>query len=123
MQGHIKNEDMTYVEKRWGHELWITNTERYCGKILHINNGSQCSFHYHKIKDEVLFIHSGTCHFRVYDPEVHVVGEEVHLTLKAGDAFYVRPGVIHQMTAVDGDVEIFEISTQHFDSDSYRVEV
>jgi hypothetical protein len=34
--------------------------------------------------------------------------------------FYIYPGLRHQMQAVE-DCELFEFSTEHFDSDSYRV--
>ena len=33
--------------KGWGDELWITNNEKYCGKILRFKKGSAFSMHYH----------------------------------------------------------------------------
>jgi hypothetical protein len=42
------------------------------------------------------------------------------LILNAGDNFHVYQGLRHQMVALE-DSELFEFSTQHFDSDSYRV--
>ena len=39
-----------------------------------------------------------------------------------GDILEVPPGLMHQFTAVHGDANIMEVSTQHFDEDSYRVE-
>jgi hypothetical protein len=38
-----------------------------------------------------------------------------------GDNFHVYRGLRHRMIAIE-DSELFEFSTQHFDSDSYRVE-
>lgn len=119
--GLLTPESMNFVPKRWGYEVWIINTEKYCGKILFIKKGHQCSFHEHKIKDEVLYIREGKCEFRIHDPSIHEKNEEDTFILESGDAWHVKPGVIHQMTALS-DVEIFEISTQHFDSDSYRKE-
>ena len=29
--------------KGWGDELWITNNDKYCGKILQFNKGSSFS--------------------------------------------------------------------------------
>lgn len=118
-KGYLGPKNMNYVAKEWGYELWITNNEKYCGKILFIKKGKQCSWHYHVVKDEVLFVKSGELLFRVLDKEAGTEEEEV--LLGAGEAWHVRPGVIHQMTALE-DVEIFEISTQHFDEDSYRLE-
>ena len=42
------------------------------------------------------------------------------LILEPGEAFYVYIGLRHQMVALE-DSELFEFSTQHFDSDSYRI--
>jgi len=40
--------------------------------------------------------------------------------LTAGDNFHVYRGLRHQMVAFQ-DSELFEFSTTHFDSDSYRI--
>jgi quercetin dioxygenase-like cupin family protein len=40
--------------------------------------------------------------------------------LTPGDNFHVYTGLRHQMIALE-DTELFEFSTQHFDSDSYRI--
>ena len=42
------------------------------------------------------------------------------LILEKGDNFHVYRGLRHQMIALE-DTELFEFSTQHFDSDSYRI--
>jgi len=46
--------------------------------------------------------------------------EANEIVLNPGDNFYVYVGLRHQMIALE-DSELFEFSTQHFDSDSYRV--
>jgi quercetin dioxygenase-like cupin family protein len=40
--------------------------------------------------------------------------------LKVGDVVRQRPGQPHQLEALTEGV-VFEVSTEHFDSDSYRV--
>ena len=42
------------------------------------------------------------------------------ILLTPGDNFHVYRGLRHQMVALQ-DSELFEFSTQHFDSDSYRI--
>jgi pyoverdine/dityrosine biosynthesis protein Dit1 len=42
------------------------------------------------------------------------------MILERGDNFHVYRGLRHQMFALE-DTELFEFSTQHFDSDSYRI--
>lgn len=113
MSGLVK--DMTFVEKRWGHELWICNSEKYCGKRLYINKGSWLSYHHHVLKDEVLYLESGKIFMSYGVDEINVTTIE----MKPGEAFHVEPNLKHQMYAVE-DAVIFEFSTQHFDSDSYR---
>ena len=48
-----------FVSKGWGFEKWIVNCDKYCGKLLYFVKGKKCSWHYHKIKDEVFYIQSG----------------------------------------------------------------
>ena len=50
---------MKIVQKGWGYEKWICNSEKYCGKLLFFNAGKKCSYHYHKIKDETFYVQSG----------------------------------------------------------------
>ena len=38
--------------KGWGEELWITNNNKYCGKILQFKKDSSFSMHYHIKKEE-----------------------------------------------------------------------
>lgn len=106
---------MNFVPKRWGWELWIVNGEQYCGKILFIKQGHFCSYHWHDVKDEVLYIQQGRIWF-TYDDGT----DKEHAEMGPGEAFHVLPGVKHQMEAIE-DTYIIEFSTQHFDEDSFRV--
>src|SRR5688572_31395216 len=47
------------VEKPWGYEIWWAKTDRYVGKILHVNAGHALSLQYHNIKDETIHLYSG----------------------------------------------------------------
>src|SRR6185436_10407245 len=47
------------VEKPWGYEIWWARTERYVGKLLHVNKGQSLSLQYHNVKDETIRILSG----------------------------------------------------------------
>ena len=108
----------TLVSKGWGFEKWVTNTEKYCGKLLYFTKGKKCSWHYHKIKDEVFYIQSGK--LQIYFGETDSLEEAQTIVLEEGDSFHVKQGLRHQMLALE-DTEMFEFSTQHFDEDSYRV--
>ena len=109
---------ITHVTKGWGWEKWIVNCEEYCGKLLFFNKGKRCSWHYHKIKDEVFYLQSGK--MMVYYSNNDKLSSAKQMVLHPGENFHVYRGLRHQMVALE-DSELFEFSTQHFDSDSHRV--
>ena len=110
--------DMKIVDKGWGYEKWIVNKAEYCGKLLFFLNGKRCSWHYHKLKDEVFYVQSGKLLVKHSDNNDLASAKEI--ILNPGDNFHVSRGLRHQMIALE-KTELFEFSTQHFDSDSYRV--
>ncbi len=109
----------TFHEKGWGHERWIVNNEKYCGKILHFKKGKKCSWHYHKLKDETFYLQSGKLLVQLSDGDDIALAQSVEL--ESGDSLHIYPGLRHRMTALQPS-DLFEFSTQHFDSDSYRIE-
>jgi mannose-6-phosphate isomerase-like protein (cupin superfamily) len=110
--------DHVFVPKGWGFEKWITNNDLYCGKILYFVKGRKCSWHFHEVKDEVLYVQSGRVILRYSNHDSIVDADEV--ILERGDSFRISPQLRHQMSALE-DSEIFEISTTHFDDDSIRI--
>ena len=107
-----------HVPKGWGWEKWIVNCEKYCGKLLYFVKDKKCSWHYHKIKDEVFYIQSGK--IMVLYSEQDDIQKAERIVLEPGDNFHVYTGLRHQMIALQ-DTELFEFSTQHLDEDSYRI--
>lgn len=105
-------------EKAWGHELWIINNELYCGKLLVFKANKQFSMHYHLLKDEAWYISKGKFEYKFIDTETAELRSKI---VKEGDCIHLMPGQPHQMLALEEGATIFEVSTQHFDSDSYRV--
>jgi mannose-6-phosphate isomerase-like protein (cupin superfamily) len=105
-------------EKAWGYELWIINNELYCGKLLVFKKGKMFSMHYHLLKDEAWYISKGMFRYKFIDTEKAI---EKEIMVKEGDCIHLLPGQPHQMIAITEGATIFEVSTQHFDSDSYRV--
>ena len=49
-------EQVTRVEKPWGYELHWAKTDRYVGKLIHINAGHALSLQYHNQKDETIYL-------------------------------------------------------------------
>ena len=112
-------QEIKFVPKGWGFEKWIHNSEEYCGKLLYFAKNKKCSWHYHKLKDEVFFVQSGR--IRVYYSDGDEIENAKICILEKGDNFHVYRGLRHRVEALE-DTELFEFSTQHFDSDSNRIE-
>ena len=106
-----------HVPKGWGEEIIIENNELYCGKILIFDAGCKFSMHYHMVKDETWWVEYGEFLYRWIDTETADMNE---VKLEEGDIVRQRPGQPHQLEAISNG-RIFEVSTQHKDSDSYRV--
>jgi mannose-6-phosphate isomerase-like protein (cupin superfamily) len=104
--------------KGWGRETWIANNELYCGKILDIRKGKKCSLHYHKLKTESFYLRSGRLKVRIKEsPESEAIDE---FEMLPGQCMDVPTGLVHQLEALE-DSELFEFSTQHFETDSHRL--
>ena len=108
----VRAADITRVPKVWGEERWIVNSRLYCGKILELNEGWQCSMHMHKIKDETFYVQSGKVRLEI--------GAEVYVLLP-GDSVHVPPNTWHRFAGLKDSI-IIEFSTHHEDEDSYRME-
>ena len=104
--------------KAWGYELWIVNNDEYCGKLLVFNQDKKFSMHYHLLKKETWYIAKGQFEYHWINtesatPKMTIVNE--------GDVIDLERGQPHQLKALTEGAMIFEISTKHYEEDSYRV--
>jgi len=97
------------VPKPLGHETIWAHSERYVGKILHINAGQELSVQYHNKKDETVHLLSGEISYRVKTNELLE-----DMRLRVGESFRITPGTVHQMVAVT-DCDVLEVSTPELD--------
>ena len=97
--------EVTRVEKPWGYELHWAKTDRYVGKVIHINKGHALSLQYHNVKDETIFLWSGKLLF-----EIEIDGVLTKREMQPGEAVHVTPKTVHRMTAIE-DADVFEAST------------
>lgn len=113
---------MDKIKKEWGWEQWFVNNEKYCGKLIFIDFNiwsSKGKFHYHLIKDETFFVLEGCLTLQYYEGNIKHC-----LKLQEGETFRIMPGVKHRFkTNTIKGCKFIETSTQHFDSDSYRVKL
>jgi len=101
------------VAKPWGHEKVWARSDRYVGKIIHINAGHELSVQFHNKKDETIHLLSGEIVYRVQrDPSDQNQLDDVRLQI--GESFRIAPGTVHQMVAVT-DCDVLEVSTPETD--------
>lgn len=121
MKNKLTKEPEIHI-KGWGAELWLVNKSEYCGKILYFEKGKKCSLHVHKIKDETFYLLDGAVLITLYDnEEEYKKGNKIEIKLRPGQTIHLWPGRLHRILALEKSV-IIEISTQHFEEDSIRIE-
>ncbi len=103
------------VEKPWGHEVIWAKSDRYVGKILHIEPGHLLSLQYHEVKDETIHVLKGEIIFRVEEDD-----GLIERRMKEGESYHIIPGTVHQMEAVVSS-DLLEASTPEID-DVVRIE-
>lgn len=110
--------DCDKVSKNWGEEIILHNGSDYCGKLLRFNRGAKFSMHFHLIKKETWYVNKGEFQLNYINPEN---ADKHSKILTEGMIVEIEKGNPHQLIALS-DGEIFEVSTEHFDDDSYRIE-
>jgi len=108
MQEHPHAFAPVRVEKPWGYELLWASTDRYVGKILHIDAGHLLSLQYHELKHESIYVLRGRMIFRYRNAE----GALVDRVMETGEAQQVPTGLVHQFEALE-DSDVLEASTAH----------
>ena len=106
------NNKIKKVEKLWGREEIIVNNEMYCGKLLHIKPGFQCSLHYHPVKHETFYILKGIVRIEI---------ESTRTLMKEGQSVIVPPHTKHRFSSMVSSI-LLEVSTHHDDEDAVKVE-
>jgi oxalate decarboxylase/phosphoglucose isomerase-like protein (cupin superfamily) len=104
------------VDKPWGYELRFAVTERYLGKLIHIDRGHALSLQYHVQKDESILVARGVLDL-VLEDENGVL--QTH-RMDPGTSARILPGRRHRFLAVE-DVDLIEVSSPEID-DVVRLE-
>jgi mannose-6-phosphate isomerase len=115
-QAALQAEGEGRVQKPWGYELRWAITDRYLGKIIHVNAGHQLSLQYHERKDESIYVLSGVLDL-VLENEA---GELETHRLTQGMSARVRPTLRHRFIGVE-DCDLVEVSSPEID-DVVRLE-
>lgn len=101
--------DVTRVDKPWGYELHWAKTDRYVGKIIHVNKGHALSLQYHNQKDETIHVLTGEIILRTKPGD-----QLLERRMKPGESFHIAPPLVHQFEAVVA-TDLLEVSTPEID--------
>ncbi len=110
MSDSVSGSQPRRVEKPWGYELIWAETERYVGKVLHINAGEALSYQYHEVKEETIYVLAGTLVLHVAEDD----GPRRTIELEQGECFHIKPGLRHRFEARI-NVDLLEASTPELD--------
>lgn len=107
------------VDKPWGYEDRWAITDKYLGKILHIESGQRLSLQYHEKKDETVYVLDGTLiiEHRALD------GDKLkYEVLEKGMSYRIEPLTVHRFSAPKlSHATLIEVSTGEID-DVVRLE-
>jgi mannose-6-phosphate isomerase-like protein (cupin superfamily) len=104
------------VDKPWGYELIFAHTDRYVGKVLHVDAGHALSLQYHEVKDETLYMAAGEVELQVEEDGVLIT-----TVLRGGESYRIHPFTKHRMVAGADGCDIIEVSTPELE-DVVRLE-
>ena len=97
---------MRRIDKPWGYEIVWAETDRYVGKILHLDEGTRLSLQYHERKEETLLLQAGRALVTLGD-----AGEELQVReIGPGEVIHVPPGRRHRLQALTA-CDFVEVST------------
>jgi quercetin dioxygenase-like cupin family protein len=138
----MKSEKVEFVETGWGGKEPIINIEEYCAMIINFKKAMVSSVHYHHEKLETYYVLEGRIELRIAEdieeykkqtgthvlpftkerinPPANYVEHLTGYVVEKGHRFVVPPNTVHQVVALE-DSRVLEISTQHLESDMFRL--
>jgi mannose-6-phosphate isomerase-like protein (cupin superfamily) len=109
----------TKIKKGWGHELILESNDLYCFKELHFDKkGHQSSMHFHKEKDETWTVLKGAIKLELMDMTDATTRVVI---VNHGGVIRIKPMTPHQVTSLEDDTVIMEVSTKDSVEDNHRI--
>lgn len=99
----IRKEYKNREDKPWGYEKILINTDKYLTKELFIKEDYRTSFHYHKKKDETMYIIKGSGYIEFKDKKEY---------FSKNDTIRIKPKTPHSIVAMENTL-LQEVSTPH----------
>ncbi len=106
-----------FLKTLWGKTKVLASNEKYLFKMLSFSQNTNNDLLFHLKTQKTWFVASGKFELRYIDTLTAVHSK---IIISVGDVVHLKPGMPHQLTALEAG-DIFEVSTPHEDSDSYRI--
>ena len=98
------------IEKPWGRETILAETECYAGKILFVARGNRLSLQHHEHKSETMYLLHGRIRLSVGHSQ-----DDLHeIELGQGELIDLPVGTVHRVQALE-DSQIIEASSPELD--------
>lgn len=111
MQGKV-------IQHDWGNELIWADEKLYKGKILVFNEpGKQTPMQFHKETEKTFFVNTGAFKLRHIDTND---GQMFDVELTEGSTFFINTLKPYQLTALNANSSISEVSNS-VDDDTYYI--
>ena len=112
----IEKYEPKILERVWGQEIFVAETEFYLGKVLKMRAGTAGGLQRHVEKDETFYLLEGEALVTSDDGS----GELEMRVMLPGESYHIPAGAPHKVDAIK-DCLFFEASTPHYD-DRIRME-
>ena len=107
----VIKETFKYVDKIWGEEIWLVNSDKYCSKLLLVNRDAISSYHCHKNKTETFYTLEGY--------GLLVVEGKTYTLAPFTRPKTIEPNEKHSFKGLTNMI-LLEMSTPHSDEDVIR---
>ena len=97
--------------KGWGIEKVVHNNSNYCVKLLEVNEGKECSLHYHRRKEESFLVLEGSLEI-CFEQD----GQREIVVLEKGESVDIPEYLPHKFKALKAS-RILEASNQDLEED------
>ena len=95
-----------FINKPWGHEIFLEKNKKFMFKQLYMKRGHQCSLQFHKKKIEIVYIVSGKLLVTIKEKQK----KQKKNILKKKNTLLIKPKTIHRMKAISNCIYL-EAST------------
>lgn len=108
---------MERTSKVWGERWLLREDSTHATSVLHLIEGTRCSWHRHRAKFNLFVVISGHIQIVVQEQD-----EKRGIEVLGGQTFTVPPGVYHEFQALADSVVVEEMFVSYDEGDIVRLD-